>query len=65
MQIKCVSCLKFDLQKDEIAVCKKLLGRKVKNFYCLDCLAAYLGTTVEDIKDKIEEFKAEGCVLFK
>ncbi|WP_217653099.1 hypothetical protein [Fibrobacter sp. UWOV1] len=53
------------MQKDEIAVCKKLLGRNVKNFYCLDCLAAYLGTTVEDIKDKIEEFKAEGCVLFK
>lgn len=65
MQTKCVSCLKFDLQKDEIAVCKKLLGRNVKNFYCLDCLAAYLNTTVEDIKEKIEEFKAKGCELFK
>jgi biotin operon repressor len=53
------------LQKDEIAVCKKLLGRNVKNFYCLDCLAAYLNTTVEDVKEKIEEFKAEGCELFK
>lgn len=31
----------------------------------MDCLADYLGTTVEDLLDKIEEFKDEGCTLFK
>mgnify|MGYP000835597786 CR=1 FL=1 len=34
------------------------------NYYCMDCLADYLGCTVQDILDKIEEFKEEGCKLF-
>lgn len=28
------------------------------------CLADYLGTTVGDLNEKIEEFKEEGCKLF-
>ena len=35
---------------------KKLLGKSVKTIYCMPCLADYLGTTVEDLEDKIEEF---------
>ena len=31
----------------------------------MDCQASYLGTTVEDLLEKIEEFKEEGCTLFK
>lgn len=30
----------------------------------MDCLAEYLGVTVEDLMDKIEEFKEQGCKLF-
>lgn len=42
----------------------KLLGENVDNFYCLNCLADYLEVTAQEILDKIEEFKAEGCKLF-
>jgi len=31
----------------------------------MDCLAGYLDTTVEELMDKIEEFKEEGCKLFE
>ncbi len=63
-RIDCVSCFKEGLDKDTIALNKKLLGLDIKEFYCLDCLADYLGVTVSELKDKIEEFKDEGCKLF-
>jgi len=63
--IKCVACFKEKLDKDTIAINKKLLGKDIKNFYCLNCLADYLNTTVQELTDKIEEFKEEGCTLFK
>ena len=65
MKHDCVICGKGHLNKDTIGVNKKLLGTNIKNIYCIDCLAGYLGCTVEDLLDKIEEFKEEGCVLFK
>lgn len=61
----CSSCWKNPLTKDEIGVCKKLLGEKTKKLFCMECLASYLDTTVPDLLDKIEEFKEEGCTLFK
>lgn len=61
---KCIACGKSDLDKDTIGINKKLLGEDVPTFYCLDCLADYLGCEVQDILDKIEEFKDEGCKLF-
>ncbi|MBQ7256251.1 MAG: hypothetical protein IJS60_00980 [Abditibacteriota bacterium] len=60
----CCACGKRNLEKDEIAVCKKMLGRKIEKFFCYDCLANYLDCSVQDILDKIEEFKAQGCKLF-
>ena len=51
--------------KDEIGINKKLLGSDVEAFYCLGCLADYLEVEPQDILDKIEEFKAEGCKLFE
>lgn len=65
LNIKCVSCFKENLNKDAIALNKKLLGKDIERFYCLNCLAEYLNTTVEELMDKIEEFKEEGCTLFK
>ena len=61
----CVSCSRKDLSKDTVGINKKLLGKDIKSFYCLDCLAEFLDCTVEDLLDKIEEFKEEGCTLFK
>jgi uncharacterized protein YlaI len=62
---KCIACLKENLDKNTIGINKKLLGESVNTFYCIDCLADFLDTTVEELKDKIEEFKDEGCDLFE
>lgn len=62
--MSCVSCSKEPLTKDEIGICKKLLGEEIGNLYCLPCLAEYLEVNEQDILDKIEEFRAEGCKLF-
>lgn len=61
----CKSCYKSPLQKDEIAACKKLIDPKMTSFFCLDCLADYLECSVEELGEKIEEFKADGCKLFQ
>ena len=61
---KCIACGKDELDKDTIGINKKLLGEDVVNFYCMDCLADYLGCTTQELLDKIEEFKEEGCKLF-
>ncbi len=63
-KVKCVACGKAGLDKDTIGINKKLLGEDVSTYYCMDCLADYLGCEVQDILDKIEEFKEEGCKLF-
>ena len=64
LKVDCISCGKSFLSKDEIGINKKLLGEDVESFYCLNCLADYLEVETQDILDKIEEFKAEGCKLF-
>ena len=61
----CVSCGKAELLRNEIGINKKLLGDDISDFYCLDCLAEFLDVTPQDILDKIEEFKEEGCKLFE
>lgn len=61
----CSSCRKTPLSKDEVGASKKLLGLDTDQFYCIDCLAAYLEVTPEDIQDKIQMFKEDGCELFK
>ena len=62
--IECVICGKTDINKDVIGINKKLLGTDITNFYCLECLADYLECTVDELLDKINEFKEEGCKLF-
>ena len=64
MRVECVICGKPNLDKNTVGINKKLLGKNISNFYCMDCLAEYLGSTVDELLDKIEEFKAEGCKLF-
>lgn len=63
--VACKSCYKEPLTKDEVGISKKLLGEGDDDVLCLDCLAAYLDCSVDDLLDKIEEFKDEGCVLFQ
>lgn len=62
---KCYVCGKESLSKNEIGLCKKLISKDIKEYYCIDCLAEYLEVNKEELLNKIEEFKEEGCTLFK
>ena len=50
--------------KDILSLNKKLLGRDIKNFSCLACLANQLEVTPDELLDKIQDFKDQGCSLF-
>lgn len=63
--INCKACGKSNLDKNTVGINKKLLGTTIDTFYCMECLAEYLDTTVFDLNEKIEEFKDEGCKLFE
>lgn len=65
MEKECLACRRKPLDKDTIGINKKMLGNQVKTYYCMDCLADYLGCSVDDLLEKIEEFKEEGCTLFR
>ena len=64
MKQNCVICGRQELDRDTIGINQKLLGRKIDNYFCMECLADYLECTVEELQEKIEEFKADGCELF-
>ena len=61
----CFMCGKQDLTVNEIGLCKKFLGREIKKFMCINCLGDFLEVSTDDLLQKIEEFKGQGCVLFK
>ncbi len=63
--IYCFVCGQERLTHNVIGLNKKLLGRKIKQFYCLNCLAEYLEVTSEELLDKVEDFKSQGCTLFE
>ncbi len=60
---KCCICESY-LSKNEIGLNKKLIGKSNDKYFCLNCLAVHLDTTVDDLQEKIEDFKSEGCTLF-
>ncbi len=62
---KCYVCGKEPLIKDEVGLTKKLINKNAKQFYCLACLADELEVTQEELMAKVEQFKEEGCTLFK
>lgn len=53
------------LKRDWIALNKKLISPELNEFICISCLADDLDCEVEDLEIKIEEFKEQGCTLFK
>ena len=61
--ITCCNCGK-KLKKDEIALTRKMFDPDTEEFYCLDCMADNIGCTIEDLEEKIIEFKEQGCTLF-
>lgn len=60
----CKQCGKAPLSSDERGLSLKYLGRGVTEFFCMDCLAEYLGTTVPDLEHMILVFRKQGCRLF-
>lgn len=61
----CYVCGKEELSKDEIGINKKLIDKHTKKYFCLSCLAEQLEVSEQELLDKINEFKDEGCTLFK
>ncbi len=61
--VVCFSCSGM-VDKDSVGLNKKLLGRKNDRFLCITCLAEYFETTEEMLREKIEQFKEQGCSLF-
>lgn len=59
----CCDCGK-NVKKDEIALTQKLIDPDAEDFYCLTCMAEYIGCSEEDLRVKIQEFKEQGCMLF-
>lgn len=58
--MKCGRGLTFN----EIGAYRKFVSRSGSEFLCKSCLAAKLDVTVEEIDDKIEQFRMQGCSLF-
>lgn len=63
-QINCAYCSKEKLSKNDIGLNKKLIYPQIERMMCLTCMAGYLETTEEELKEMIEIFKRQGCALF-
>ena len=60
----CMKCGRT-LTDDEIGIHKKMINRGATEFFCLTCLAESIGSTEERLKERIEHFRRQGCLLFK
>ena len=62
---QCQYCGK-SLLRDEIGLSRKLFESEARRgkFTCLSCMAETLEVNEDELRDKIEEFKAAGCKLF-
>ena len=64
MNETCVKCGAV-LDKDDIGAHKKLVNRGAQSFMSVKCLALHFDVPEQRIREKIEEFRAQGCLLFK
>jgi biotin operon repressor len=64
-RVDCYICGRENLSRNEIALNKKLIVRNIDKFHCMQCLADYLEISIEDLADRIQEFRDEGCALFE
>ncbi len=63
METLCKSCKK-PLSRDEIGLHKKLVNRGAVEYWCIDCLSAHFQIPVPLLREKIAQFKKDGCTLF-
>lgn len=60
---KCNDC-GGKIKKDEIALSMKFFGRHIENMFCLDCMSKKLNKPKKYLKERIKDFKNQGCNLF-
>jgi len=63
-KVKCNIC-EEELDKNTVGLNKKFHGSKVVKVFCINCLSVHLDVSGEDLLEKIEEFKSQGCLLFE
>lgn len=59
----CIKCGKV-LDRDDIGAHKKFINRGDGEFLCITCLAEYFQVSENLVRQKVEEFKKAGCLLF-
>ena len=60
---QCMKCAR-ELTGDEIGLHKKMINRGSTEFMCLTCLAKYYDCEEALLLKKMEQFRAQGCMLF-
>ena len=60
----CSDCGKNIRQNDVLAMNMKMYGRNTTEFKCKKCLIKDLNMSKGEWDEKVEDFKAQGCVLF-
>lgn len=63
-RIDCFICGKESLSRNVVGLNKKLIGRNIDKSHCINCLSDYLEISIEDLEERIQEFKNSGCTLF-
>ncbi len=58
-------CCHAPLSSDEIGLTKKLINRGCTEFQCYACLADHFRVSVDLLKEKVEQFREMGCLLFE
>jgi len=59
----CKECAEM-LSHDEIGLCKKLCGKNLTEFMCINCMAEYFSVTRDLLEEKVKHYKDIGCTLF-
>ena len=60
---KCKQCGR-ELTADEIGLHKKMINRGSTEFMCISCLAVFFHCEESLLREKIEQFRSQGCMLF-
>lgn len=60
---ECITCGK-PVTPDEIGATRKLINRGATEYLCLPCLAKRFEVTEALLRQKIEEWRSYGCMLF-
>lgn len=59
----CLQC-GATLSQDDIGCTRKLINRGATEWFCVPCLAKRFGVAEPLLREKIEEWRAYGCMLF-